>query len=254
MVSTTHSPRRFLLENDCSNEDSVWTTCKRVPTVWLRLVETYSNCIKLCLQKPSLLHGLGGIQYYENKVGSLGHFMTLSKNQISQIRRPLPATTCRPLPRPCAAPSTMPGRSSNWMRTPVTSSFNKSYSWVDSTLPLYSSTPGIAVKVVNSYAAASLAVFVTFDKTRRINDQRDTIARSSRVDFPTDGNPNIHSALLRWGRRHRTDHDDSCITRFLDIEAWKDPLSHCTSVKRTETGLFRHHLTLQLVQAVAPDT
>ena len=33
-------------------------------------------------------------------------------------------------------------------------------------LPLYSSTPGIAVKVVNSYAAASLAVFVILDKTK----------------------------------------------------------------------------------------
>lgn len=171
MVSTTHSPRGFLLENDCSNKDSVWMTCNRVPTVWLRFVETYSNCIKLRLQKPSLLHGLGGIQYDENKVGSLGHFIALRNNQILQIRRLLPATTCRPLPRPCAAPSTIPGRSSNWIRTPVLSSLNKAYSWVDSTLPLYSRTPGIAVKVVNSYAAASLAVFVTFDKTRRINDQ-----------------------------------------------------------------------------------
>jgi len=171
MVSTTHSPCGFLLENDCSNEDSVLTTCQSAPTVWLRLVETYSNCIKLRLQKLSLLHGLSGIQYYENKVGSLGHFITLSNNQIFQIRQSLPATTCRPLPRPCAAPSTIPGRSSNWMRTPVISSLNNTFTWVGSALPLYSSTPGIAVKVVNSYAAASLAVFVTFDKTRRINHQ-----------------------------------------------------------------------------------
>jgi hypothetical protein len=150
MLSITHSPCGFLLENDCSNEYSVWTTRKRVPTIWLGLVETYPDCIKLRLQKPSLLHGLGGVQHYENKVGSLGHFITLRNKQRLQIRRRLPATTCRPLPRPCAAPSTIPGRSSNWMRTPVTSSLNNTFTWVDSALPLYSSTPGIAVKVVNS--------------------------------------------------------------------------------------------------------
>ena len=43
------------------------------------------------------------------------------------------AMTCRPRPLPCAAPSMMPGRSSSWMLE-----------------PLYSMTPGMQVRVVNS--------------------------------------------------------------------------------------------------------
>ena len=65
--------------------------------------------------------------------------------------------TCLPLPLPSEAPSMIPGRSRTWISAPP-----------------YSSTPGIAVNVVNEYAATSLFVFVIFDRN---------------VDLPTDGNP-----------------------------------------------------------------
>lgn len=65
--------------------------------------------------------------------------------------------TCRPRPLPSAAPSMIPGKSSSWISAPP-----------------YSSTPGIAVSVVNAYEATSDLVFVTFDKN---------------VDLPTDGKP-----------------------------------------------------------------
>ena len=65
--------------------------------------------------------------------------------------------TCRPLPLPSEAPSMIPGRSSSWISAPP-----------------YSSTPGIAVRVVNAYEATSDLVFVTLDKN---------------VDLPTDGKP-----------------------------------------------------------------
>ena len=48
----------------------------------------------------------------------------------------------------------------------------KSRIWISA--PPYSSTPGMAVRVVNEYAAASLLVLVILDK---------------KVDFPTEGNP-----------------------------------------------------------------
>lgn len=51
-----------------------------------------------------------------------------------------------PLPFPWAAPSIIPGKSNNCIFA-----------------PLYSITPGIHVKVVNSYEAASLSVFVNVD-------------------------------------------------------------------------------------------
>lgn len=53
------------------------------------------------------------------------------------------AITCLPLPLPWEAPSMIPGRSSSWIFA-----------------PLYSITPGIQVRVVNSYDAASLCVVV----------------------------------------------------------------------------------------------
>lgn len=65
--------------------------------------------------------------------------------------------TCLPLPFPSAAPSMIPGRSRIWISAPP-----------------YSSTPGIAVRVVKAYAATSDLVFVIFDR---------------KVDFPTDGKP-----------------------------------------------------------------
>lgn len=65
--------------------------------------------------------------------------------------------TCLPLPFPSEAPSMIPGRSRTWISAPP-----------------YSSTPGIAVNVVNEYAATSLFVFVIFDRN---------------VDLPTDGKP-----------------------------------------------------------------
>ncbi len=65
--------------------------------------------------------------------------------------------TCLPLPFPSAAPSIIPGKSRTWISAPP-----------------YSSTPGIAVSVVNAYDAASDFVFVT---------------RERKVDFPTDGKP-----------------------------------------------------------------
>mmetsp|Transcript_22866 Transcript_22866/g.71666 ORF Transcript_22866/g.71666 Transcript_22866/m.71666 type:complete len:206 (+) Transcript_22866:483-1100(+) len=65
--------------------------------------------------------------------------------------------TCRPRPFPVAAPSMIPGKSRTCIRA-----------------PRYRSVPGIAVSVVNSYAAASDFVPVSV---------------VSSVDFPTLGNP-----------------------------------------------------------------
>ena len=65
--------------------------------------------------------------------------------------------TCLPRPLPSLAPSMMPGRSRTWISAPP-----------------YSSTPGMAVRVVKEYAATSLLVLVILDRN---------------VDFPTDGNP-----------------------------------------------------------------
>lgn len=65
--------------------------------------------------------------------------------------------TCLPRPLPSEAPSMIPGRSRIWISAPP-----------------YSSTPGIAVRVVNEYAAASLLVLVILLR---------------KVDLPTDGNP-----------------------------------------------------------------
>lgn len=75
----------------------------------------------------------------------------------SQIDTFAAEMTCLPLPLPSAAPSMIPGRSRTWISAPP-----------------YSSTPGIAVRVVNEYAATSDLVFVTFDKN---------------VDLPTEGKP-----------------------------------------------------------------
>jgi len=69
------------------------------------------------------------------------------------------AMTCLPRPLPDAAPSIIPGRSSNW-----------------SSASLIKSLPGIQVKVVNSYAAASDSYSVT---------------RFKSDDFPTEGKPII---------------------------------------------------------------
>ena len=65
--------------------------------------------------------------------------------------------TCLPRPFPSEAPSMIPGKSSTWISAPP-----------------YSRTPGIAVRVVNEYAATSLLVFVIFER---------------KVDLPTDGKP-----------------------------------------------------------------
>lgn len=65
--------------------------------------------------------------------------------------------TCRPLPLPSEAPSIIPGRSRSWISAPP-----------------YSSTPGMAVRVVKAYEATSDFVLVTLDR---------------KVDFPTDGKP-----------------------------------------------------------------
>lgn len=65
--------------------------------------------------------------------------------------------TCRPLPLPSAAPSIIPGRSRIWISAPP-----------------YSKTPGMAVRVVKEYAAASLRVLVILLRN---------------VDLPTDGKP-----------------------------------------------------------------
>jgi len=70
--------------------------------------------------------------------------------------------TCLPRPLPSDAPSIIPGRSRIWISAPP-----------------YSSTPGIAVRVVKAYAATAALVLVTFERN---------------VDFPTDGNPT--SAIL----------------------------------------------------------
>lgn len=65
--------------------------------------------------------------------------------------------TCRPLPFPSEAPSMIPGKSRTWISAPP-----------------YSSTPGMAVRVVKEYAATSDFVLVTFDRN---------------VDLPTEGKP-----------------------------------------------------------------
>lgn len=65
--------------------------------------------------------------------------------------------TCLPLPFPSDAPSIIPGRSRTWISAPP-----------------YSSTPGMAVKVVKEYAATSLFVFVILER---------------KVDLPTEGKP-----------------------------------------------------------------
>mmetsp|Transcript_15405 Transcript_15405/g.51918 ORF Transcript_15405/g.51918 Transcript_15405/m.51918 type:complete len:247 (-) Transcript_15405:25-765(-) len=65
--------------------------------------------------------------------------------------------TWRPRPLPDDAPSMIPGKSRIWMRA-----------------PRYFIVPGMAVSVVNSYAAASDCVPVSV---------------VSKVDLPTDGNP-----------------------------------------------------------------
>lgn len=65
--------------------------------------------------------------------------------------------TCRPLPFPSDAPSIIPGRSRIWISAPA-----------------YSSTPGIAVRVVKEYAATSDFVLVILER---------------KVDLPTEGKP-----------------------------------------------------------------
>lgn len=81
-----------------------------------------------------------------------------ARKSQAQVRNTFAAeTTCLPLPFPSEAPSIIPGKSSTWISAPP-----------------YSSTPGIAVSVVNAYAATSLFVFVTFDR---------------KVDLPTLGKP-----------------------------------------------------------------
>lgn len=65
--------------------------------------------------------------------------------------------TCRPRPLPSEAPSMIPGRSRSWISAPP-----------------YSRTPGMAVRVVKEYDAASDFVLVTFDRN---------------VDLPTEGKP-----------------------------------------------------------------
>lgn len=65
--------------------------------------------------------------------------------------------TCLPRPLPSEAPSIIPGRSRTWISAPP-----------------YSSTPGMAVRVVKEYAATSLFVFVILER---------------KVDLPTEGKP-----------------------------------------------------------------
>lgn len=65
--------------------------------------------------------------------------------------------TCRPRPLPSDAPSMIPGRSRIWISAPP-----------------YSSTPGMAVSVVNEYAATSDLVLVILERN---------------VDLPTEGKP-----------------------------------------------------------------
>lgn len=62
--------------------------------------------------------------------------------------------TCRPLPLPSEAPSMIPGRSSICISAPP-----------------YSRTPGIAVRVVNEYAATSDFVLVIFERKVLLSGQ-----------------------------------------------------------------------------------
>ena len=76
------------------------------------------------------------------------------------------AMTCLPRPLPSLAPSIIPGKSSSCIFA-----------------PLYLKTPGIQVRVVNSYAAI-------FEKVPYIRNVQ-PVSLVSRVDFPTDGKPII---------------------------------------------------------------
>ena len=84
---------------------------------------------------------------------------TKTKRKKKKKRKPTLAAeiTCLPRPFPSAAPSMIPGKSRIWISAPPSSN-----------------TPGIAVSVVNEYAAASLLVLVILDR---------------KVDLPTEGKP-----------------------------------------------------------------
>src|SRR5947207_16472 len=99
------------------------------------------------------------INDHANHVTSLPTSSSATLLSLLQFRKHTFAAliTCLPLPFPSAAPSIIPGKSSTWISAPP-----------------YSRTPGMAVSVVNAYAATSDFVFVILERN---------------VDFPTEGNP-----------------------------------------------------------------
>ncbi len=88
------------------------------------------------------------------------------------------AMTCLPRPLPSLAPSIIPGKSSNWIFE-----------------PLYWSTPGIQVRVVNSYAAI-------FEKVPWIKERITS-------KFGEEG------TFADW---RKSNHTDSSVTRFGDFK------------------------------------
>jgi len=125
---------------------------RRVP------VEPNANSIQFSLEQSSLLGTFRSVKDHQNQITRLPS----SANDPNAINAELKSTlaaeiTCLPRPFPSAAPSIIPGKSRIWISAPP-----------------YSSTPGIAVSVVNEYAAASLLVLVILDR---------------KVDLPTEGKP-----------------------------------------------------------------
>lgn len=120
-------------------------------------IEPNPYCLQFSLQQCPLLSPFRRIENHENQITCLhlisDHLLPL----IHQKPTFAAEITCRPRPFPSAAPSIIPGKSNTWISAPA-----------------YSSTPGIAVSVVNEYAATSLLVFVILER---------------KVDLPTEGKP-----------------------------------------------------------------
>lgn len=124
---------------------------RRVP------VKPNANSIQFSLQQRSLLSTFRTIKDHQNQVTRLSLSVTSTNNYRSNMPTLAAEITCLPRPFPSEAPSIIPGKSRIWISAPP-----------------YSNTPGIAVSVVNEYAAASLLVLVILDR---------------KVDLPTEGKP-----------------------------------------------------------------
>jgi hypothetical protein len=116
-------------------------------TIWRLCVQSNSNSLELCFQELPLLVRFRCIHCSENIDESsmihsyAGNCDSLMMIMTSAVLATL--TTCRPRPRPIAAPSTIPGKSRSCIRAPS-----------------YSSTPGIAYTEIsaNTYHPNSMGV------------------------------------------------------------------------------------------------